>query len=114
MFYRLLDMKKPTGTSVKIFFIDIRFRVLRLDLFEWLRLGEEAPNYGSPVAHVIFNLLLGAIFLLLGLLGAYLLSFLFFLFAVPSIYFFYAAKGWARGGILIDILRSHMKSAPHW
>ena len=70
-----------------------------------MRLGEEAPNYGSPAAHIIFNLLLGVIFLIFGLLGAYLLNFLFILFVVLSIYFFYVARGWAKGGLLEDKLR---------
>jgi len=68
-------------------------------------LGEETPNYGSPTAHIVVNLLLGFILLLFGLLGAYLLNFLFLLFAVPSIYFFYVARGWAKGGLLKDKLR---------
>ena len=66
---------------------------------------EEKPNYGSPTAHMIANLTLGIFLLVTAFLGAFFLNFFFALLALPSPYFFWMAKGWARGGLLEDKLR---------
>ncbi|MCD6529957.1 hypothetical protein J7L06_06690 [Candidatus Bathyarchaeota archaeon] len=63
------------------------------------------PDYGSPTAHVIANLALGVFLLVIAFLGVFFLSLLFVLLILPSLYFLWTAKGWARGGILEDSLK---------
>jgi len=66
---------------------------------------EERPNYGSPTAHIAANFMVGILLLTLALVGYFLLSPLLVLLLLPSVYFFWSARGWARGGLLRDKLR---------
>ena len=65
----------------------------------------EKPNYGSPTAHIISNLIMGIFLFVATIFGALHLNRLSAILIFPSLYFLWIAKGWMRGGLLEEKMR---------
>jgi len=65
----------------------------------------EKPNYGSPTAHIISNLVMGIFLFVAAIFGALHLNRLSIILIFPSLYFLWIAKGWMRGGLLEEKMR---------
>lgn len=65
----------------------------------------EKPYYGSLGVHIWLNFIVGIVLLVLGLIAGLTYHFLGFIFCIFSIYFFWMAYGWSKGGRLEEKLR---------